>query len=143
MCVAAQIANDVRGKKPSLWVISAQELDRAEQIRLILPEWLYISLAVLSQDRQTSEIRVALDEVFLGTQARGIEILALDQALSSLSRMDARKGRVVELRYFGGLSVAETAEVMKISPKTVKRDWKMAKAWLFGELSGEKDRTGS
>jgi DNA-directed RNA polymerase specialized sigma24 family protein len=131
-------------QKPSLWVISAQELDRAEPIRLILPEWLQIILAVLSQDRQTSEIRVTLDEVFLGTQARGIEILALDQALSSLSRMDARKGgRVVELRYFGGLSVAETAEVMKISPETVKRDWKMAKAWLFGELSGEKDRAGS
>jgi hypothetical protein len=88
-------------------------------------------------------IRVALDEVFLGTQARGIEILALDQALSTLSRIDARKGSVVELRYFGGLSVAETAKVLKISPETVKRDWRMTKAWLFGELTGEKDRTGS
>jgi RNA polymerase sigma factor (sigma-70 family) len=75
--------------------------------------------------------------------ARGIDLLALDEALEALSKIDARKGRVVELRYFGGLSVAETAEVLEISPETVKRDWKMARAWLLGELTGEKDRTGS
>lgn len=85
-------------------------------------------------------LRVPLDDVFLGTPARGIELLALDQALSSLTTIDARKGRVVELRYFGGLSIEETAEVLKISPETAKRDWKMAKAWLFGELTGEKDK---
>ena len=62
-------------------------------------------------------------------------MLALDEALSSLSRIDARKGRVVELRYFGGLTVEETAEVLKISPETVLRDWKMAKTWLFRELT--------
>jgi len=83
-------------------------------------------------------LRVPLDEVFLGTQARGIEVLALDQALSSLSTIDARKGRVVELRYFGGLSIAETAEILGISQETAKRDWKMAKAWLFAELTGER-----
>jgi RNA polymerase sigma factor (sigma-70 family) len=55
-------------------------------------------------------------------------------ALESLSRIDDPKGRVVELRYLGGLSVEETAEVIGISPETVKRDWKMAKAWLFGAL---------
>jgi RNA polymerase sigma-70 factor, ECF subfamily len=59
-----------------------------------------------------------------------------------LSKIDARKGRVVELRYFGGLSVEETAEVLKISPETAKRDWKMARAWLFGELTPERERTG-
>ena len=80
--------------------------------------------------------RVPLDEVLLGAQARGIEMLALDEALDSLSRIDARKGRVVELRYFGGLSIEETAEVLQISPETAKRDWKMAKAWLFGALTG-------
>ena len=85
--------------------------------------------------------RVPLDDVLAGAQARGIEILALDEALESLSKIDARKGRVVELRYFGGLSVEETAEVMGISPETVKRDWKMAKAWLFAALNGEQDRT--
>jgi RNA polymerase sigma-70 factor (ECF subfamily) len=82
---------------------------------------------------------VPLDDALLGVQARGIEILALDEALASLSKIDARKGRVVELRYFGGLSVEETAEVMGVSPETVKRDWKMAKAWLFSALTGEKD----
>ena len=88
-------------------------------------------------------MHVPLDDVRLGVGARGIDLLALDEALEALSKIDARKGRVVELRYFGGLSVAETAEVLEISPETVKRDWKMARAWLLGELTGEKDRTGS
>jgi RNA polymerase sigma-70 factor, ECF subfamily len=79
-------------------------------------------------------VRVPLDEALLGAQARGIEMVALDEALESLSKIDARKSRVVELRYFGGLSVEETAEVLEISPETAKRDWKMAKAWLFGAL---------
>ena len=57
-----------------------------------------------------------------------------------MSKIDVRKGRVVELRYFGGLSVEETAEVVGVSPETVKRDWRMAKAWLFAELSGENDQ---
>jgi len=59
----------------------------------------------------------------------------LDDALASLSKIDARKGRVVELRYFGGLSVEETAGVLSISPETVMRDWKMAKRWLYRELN--------
>jgi RNA polymerase sigma factor (TIGR02999 family) len=84
---------------------------------------------------------VPLDDALLGAHTRGIEILALDQALESLSKIDGRKGRVVELRYFGGLSVDETAEVLGISPETAKRDWKMAKTWLFAELTAEKDRT--
>jgi RNA polymerase sigma factor (TIGR02999 family) len=83
--------------------------------------------------------RVPLDEALLGTRARGIEVLALNDALDSLSRIDGRKGRVVELRYFGGLSVEETAEVLEISPETVLRDWKMAKTWLFREMTGRKD----
>lgn len=86
---------------------------------------------------------VPLDDALLGAQTRGIEILALDQALESLSKIDGRKGRVVELRYFGGLSVEETAEVLGISPETAKRDWKMAKTWLFAELTAEKCRTSS
>ena len=88
-------------------------------------------------------VRVPLDDARLGAQAGGIELLALDEALESLSRIDARKSRVVELRYFGGLSVEETAEVLRISPETAKRDWRMAKAWLFGALTGQKDHTGS
>ena len=88
-------------------------------------------------------VRVPLDDVLLGARARGIEVLALDEALQSLSKIDVRKGRVVELRYFGGLSVEDTAEVLGISPETVKRDWKMAKAWLFSALAGEQGHTSS
>jgi len=80
-------------------------------------------------------VYVSFDEALLGTRARGVEVLALDQALASLSKIDSRKGRVVELRYFGGLSVEETANVLHISPETVSRDWKMAKAWLLRELT--------
>jgi RNA polymerase sigma factor (TIGR02999 family) len=93
--------------------------------------------------RGGNAVRVPLDDVLLGTEARGIELLALDEALNSLSKIDARKGRVVELRYFGGLSVEETAEVLGISAETVKRDWKMAKAWLYGVLTGEQDHASS
>ncbi|HKE22027.1 MAG TPA: ECF-type sigma factor [Bryobacteraceae bacterium] len=87
--------------------------------------------------------RVPLDGVVLGAQARGIEILALNEALGSLAEIDARQARVVELRYFGGLSVEETAEVLGITPVRVKRDWKWAKAWLYGVLSGEQDNRSS
>jgi RNA polymerase sigma-70 factor, ECF subfamily len=80
-------------------------------------------------------VLVSVDEVPVGTNPRGIEVLALDEGLAALSRIDSRKGRVVELRYFGGLTVEETAEVLQISPETVLRDWRMAKTWLFRELT--------
>jgi RNA polymerase sigma-70 factor, ECF subfamily len=86
---------------------------------------------------------VPLDDVLLRAQARGIEIQALNEALESLARIDARQARVVELRYFGGLSVEETAEVLGITPVRVKRDWKTAKAWLYGVLKAEQDHTNS
>jgi len=86
---------------------------------------------------------VPLDEQVVATKARQVGVLALDEALASLVKFDPRKARVVELRYFGGLSVDETAEVLGISPETAKRDWKMAKAWLLRELRGEKDHTNS
>ena len=76
-----------------------------------------------------------MEETLLGTRARGVEVLSLDAALASLAQRDPRKARVVELRFFGGLSVEETAELLRISPETVLRDWKMAKAWLRRELS--------
>jgi len=79
--------------------------------------------------------RLPLDQVLVSAQARGIEVLALDAALKTLSRIDARKSRVVELRYFGGLSIEETAEVLGVSLDTAKRDWRMARAWLLAELS--------
>jgi RNA polymerase sigma-70 factor, ECF subfamily len=88
-------------------------------------------------------VRVPLDDVLLVAPARGIGLLALDKALDSLTKIDVRKGRVVELRYFGGLSVEETAEFLRISPETVKRDWRMAKAWLLGALTRKQDHTSS
>jgi RNA polymerase sigma factor (TIGR02999 family) len=93
--------------------------------------------------RGGNAVHVPLEDALLGARARGIELLALDEALNSLSKIDARKGRVVELRYFGGLSVEETSDVMGISPETVKRDWKMAKAWLFAALTADPDHPGS
>ena len=67
----------------------------------------------------------------------GSHVLAIDEALSKLSAIDPQKGRVVELRFFGGLSVEETAAVLDVSPRTVKRDWSFAKAWLFREIGKE------
>jgi RNA polymerase sigma factor (TIGR02999 family) len=80
--------------------------------------------------------RANLDDVPDLSSGRDREILAIDEALKLLSQMDPRKARVIELRFFGGLSVEETAEVLKLSPQTVMRDWKLAKAWLTLEMSG-------
>jgi RNA polymerase sigma factor (TIGR02999 family) len=66
----------------------------------------------------------------------GMDLVAIDDALNSLSAVDSRKAQVVEMRFFGGLSVKETAEILKISPETVQRDWKFAKSWLRRELNG-------
>jgi RNA polymerase sigma-70 factor (ECF subfamily) len=81
--------------------------------------------------------RVALDETLLEGQESPADITALDDALKALADFDERKSRVVELRFFGGLSVEETAEVLRVSVETVHRDWKLARAWLFRELSSE------
>lgn len=78
-----------------------------------------------------------LDEVVLVSDDRVEELLALDQALVKLEAMDERMCRVVECRYFGGLTIVETAEVLSVSPATVKLDWKAAKAWLLRELGPE------
>jgi RNA polymerase sigma-70 factor, ECF subfamily len=78
---------------------------------------------------------VTLDEGMIAADARSVDVLALDEVLTRLAALDERQARVVELRFFGGLSVEETAEVMEISPATVKREWSMAKAWLYNELS--------
>ena len=89
--------------------------------------------------RGGGQVQVPLDEALLGTRARGVEVEALDEALTSLAKIDARKARVVELRFFGGLSVEETAEVLEISEETITRDWRMAKIWLFRELAAKAD----
>ena len=78
---------------------------------------------------------ISLENAAIISNQRAAEVIALDEALNSLSALDERKGRVVELRYFGGLSVEETAEVLKVSLETVARDWRFAKTWLLRELS--------
>jgi len=83
-------------------------------------------------------LQVSLAEAAGITSQRGTDLVALDDALNSLAEVDKRKSQVVELRFFGGLSVEETAEVLKVSPETVMRDWKLAKVWLLREL-GKKD----
>jgi len=84
--------------------------------------------------RGAGMVRVTFDEFQLPGPEPDPDVLALDDALDALSAADDRKARVVELRFFGGLSVEETAAVLNISPETVKRDWKFAKAWLSREL---------
>jgi RNA polymerase sigma-70 factor (ECF subfamily) len=88
--------------------------------------------------RGGAQIQVTLDETLLvGDQPDAhVDLVALDRALGSLARLDAGQARVVELRFFGGLSVEETAEALSISPATVKRHWTIARAWLSRELGG-------
>ena len=78
---------------------------------------------------------LTLDEAALISDEKGADLVALDEALVSLSELDARQSKVVELRFFGGLSIEETAEVLKVSAGTVRRDWSLARAWLHRELS--------
>jgi RNA polymerase sigma factor (TIGR02999 family) len=87
---------------------------------------------------------VSLDEACMVGDAadEATDIAALDEALNSLGRLDPRKVQIVEMRFFGGLSVEETAAVLKVSPVTVKRDWRAAKAWLFRELTGGRELAG-
>jgi RNA polymerase sigma factor (TIGR02999 family) len=81
--------------------------------------------------------RVTLDEAALVTDKHSQELLALNEALESLAAQDRRKSQIVELRYFGGLTVEETAEFLKMSRRSVEREWSMAKAWLYRALSGD------
>jgi RNA polymerase sigma-70 factor, ECF subfamily len=89
------------------------------------------------EKRGAAPRRVALDDVLLLADERGEELLALDDALSRLAGLDERQARVVECRFFGGMTIAETAEALDLSPATVKRDWVAARAWLNRELNTE------
>jgi RNA polymerase sigma-70 factor, ECF subfamily len=90
--------------------------------------------------KRSEGLQVPLDEALLGSRARGVQVESLDEALKSLAQIDPRKARVVELRFFGGLSVEEAAEVLEISEETVTRDWRAAKTWLFRELTRRNKR---
>jgi RNA polymerase sigma factor (TIGR02999 family) len=78
--------------------------------------------------------RVTLDEGLVASESRDVNILALDEALTRLAQLDQQQSQIVELRFFGGLSIEDTSEILKISPATVKRDWAMARAWLHREI---------
>jgi RNA polymerase sigma factor (TIGR02999 family) len=82
-------------------------------------------------------MKVSLDEAVIVSEERAEELLALDEALEKLAAQDPRKGQIVELRYFGGLTTEETADFLKISHRTVRREWRMAKVWLYCALGGE------
>lgn len=87
--------------------------------------------------RGGSDVKVSLADATILVKQQDLDIVALDEALTRLAEIDEQQSKVVELRFFSGLTVEETAEVMHISPATVKRDWSMAKAWLHRELSRE------
>ena len=91
-----------------------------------------------SLQREGSSADIDLDQIPDMGSGRAEEILAIHEALEQLGKMDARQAQVVEMRYFGGLSVDETAEVLKISPQSVMRDWKLAKAWLRREIGRDR-----
>lgn len=79
----------------------------------------------------------ALDDLMIAFEERATDLLALDEALERLAAMNAQQGRIVELRFFGGLTVEETASLLGVSPSTVERDWRVARAWLLGEINKE------
>ena len=87
-------------------------------------------------------VQVSLEDALLVAEDRNEELIALDEALRFLEQVDPQKGKIVELRYFGGLSLEETAEVLDISPRTVRREWRRSKAWLYRLISeGTADET--
>ena len=85
--------------------------------------------------RGSGAAKLSLDEAIGVPEKREVDLLALDESLERLSSLDPQQGQIVEMRFFGGLSIEETAEALRISPATVKRDWVMAKAWLYQNLS--------
>ena len=87
------------------------------------------------QKRGPGALAVSLAEAAFVSDEKGADLVALDEALKSLAKLNARQSEVVELRFFGGLSIEETAEVLKVSSGTVERDWSLARAWLHRELS--------
>jgi RNA polymerase sigma factor (TIGR02999 family) len=96
-----------------------------------------------ARKRGGGAVRLTLDDLVAPVPSPSIDVLALDEALQRLARIDERHARVVELRYFGGLSVEETAAALELSPATVKRAWTLARAWLFRELAGTGPAAGS
>jgi RNA polymerase sigma factor (TIGR02999 family) len=106
----------------------------AQVMRRILVDWARARKAL----KRGGAVHVLeLDDALAAARRPGSDLVAVDEALNALAAIDPRKGQVVELRFFGGLSVKETAELLKVSEETVHRDWKFAKSWLRREVRGE------
>ena len=103
----------------------------ARLMRRILVDW---ARSKQYQKRGGGALKVTMDEGLALADERGHDLVALDDALQALAKFDERKSKVIELRFFGGLSVEETASVLNVSVDTVMRDWKLAKAWLLREM---------
>lgn len=104
----------------------------AQLMRRILVDY---ARARRAAKRGGGALKVTLNEVVIGSTGKDIDVIALDEALNELAALDSQQSRLVELRYFSGLSIEETAEVMAISPATVKRQWNSAKAWLHRRMT--------
>jgi len=123
----------LRDQREIRWENKSQFLGVAAQLmRRILLDYSRGHQAV---KRGGNATRVFLEEASIFSKARPADVICLDQALTRLGELDPQQARIVELRFFGGLSIEETAGVLEISPATVKRDWTVAKAWLARELS--------
>ena len=107
----------------------------AQMMRRILVDY---ARASQTAKRGSGSVKVSLDDVLEISEEQMGSMLALDEALSALEQLDPQKSRIVELRFFGGLSIEETAEALGIGTATVIRQWRMAKAWLYKEVTGEK-----
>lgn len=138
--------------------VQATELVHEAYLRLLKdkhPQWQdrehFLAIAAISMRRLLVErararsaakrggphVQVTLDDALLSTDARPLDLVALDRALDDLARLDPHQARIVELRFFGGMTVEETAEAVGVSPATVKRHWTIAKAWLMRALHSE------
>ena len=123
------------GNTPPQWQNRAHFFGIAAHVmRQILVEY---ARGHAAEKRGGSACRVTLDESIALSAQVDVDVVALDQALTELSEMDEQQGRIVELRFFGGLTIEDTSEVLGISPATVKRDWITARAWLHRAISGE------
>lgn len=116
--------------------------DSRAQVMSIAAQMMRRILVDYSRSRESAKRggkinRVLLEEASLSSMERATDVVVLDEALTRLAQLDPQHARIVELRYFGGLDIEETAEVLKISPATVKRNWNVAKAWLARELRGK------
>lgn len=139
---ATALVNEVylklAGQRDAKWQNRAQFFAVASQaMRRVLVDY---ARTQQRTKRGGKQLKVALDEVCVLSSAPSDEMLAVDESLERLKKIDPRQARIVELRYFGGLSVDETAEALGISAKTVTREWNVAKAWLYGDL---KDRNAN